>query len=260
MAAETTGEKSQQSTRALDRGLQLLSCLAEHPSGLSAPDLATLNNLSRATVYRLLATLESREFVTLDEGKRRYFLGRAIDPFASQATTLTLAAVATPELESLCSDVNESVGLHVRVGMQRVLIHKVEPPNQFLRYVIPVGTPRPVASGATGAVLTLNFDDQELAEAIKEANEAALLRKVRLRPATLREQHEGIRKTGFCSTEATTVPDLASVAGPVYVGERVLAAIAISGPATRFQQSERRKAGALLARAAEHISAALAPA
>jgi len=259
VAEETNTERAPQSTRALDRGLQLLSCLAENPQGLSAPDLATRNNLSRATVYRLLTTLEARRFVVLDEANRHYFLGRAIDPFASHETTLALAAIATPELEALCGDVHESVGLHIRVGMQRVLIHKVEPPNQFLRYVIPVGTPRPLATGATGAVLTFGLEDSEIAQAVELANDATLLRKVKVKVSSLARQHDHLHKQGYCSTEETTVPDLASIAGPVFVGERVLAAIAVSGPASRFQAAERKRAGERLAAAAERLSATMLP-
>ena len=70
-------------TRALDRGLQLLSTLAETPEGLSAPDLAEHNELNRATVYRLLSTLGARGYVVQDPESRRYSLGPGRDVVVS---------------------------------------------------------------------------------------------------------------------------------------------------------------------------------
>jgi len=52
--------------QSLVRGLDLLRLLAESDRGLRLPDIVVASGLKRATVYNLLKTLASREFVTKD--------------------------------------------------------------------------------------------------------------------------------------------------------------------------------------------------
>lgn len=258
---ETAESAAPVQTRALDRGLQLLSSLAENPAGLSAPDLAERNGLSRATVYRLLSTMVARGFVSTDARLRRYWLGPALERcLFGPESRLTLAALATPEMSRLCDEVKESVGLHVRNGFERIVIRKVEPDEQPLRYVIPVGTPRELATGASGAVLMAELSEEEIRSALAHLAASDAPKPPGLTLSTVRNRAADIRLHGFCEAIEETVSGLASVAAPVYSSDgRVVAALAVSGPLARFGDAARQRAAKHLVEGAQRISAALRP-
>ncbi|MGC4108832.1 MAG: IclR family transcriptional regulator [Nocardioides sp.] len=260
-AVQTT-PTAQPSTRALDRGLRLLTCLSENPGGLSAPELAERNDLSRATVYRLLSTLIARDFVTTDPTQRRYWLGPAIERcFFGRESHFTLAALAAPEMERLCNEIGESVGLHIRSGLERIVIRKVEPDHQPLRYVIPVGATRALVTGASGAVLMSEFDDAEIQAALDHEVAAGISTVTPLSMKRIHARIADLRRQGYCEAIAETVEGIASIAVPVHSAEgRVIAALAISGPAQRFDEKDRKRAAELAISRSATITASLRPA
>lgn len=243
-------------TRALDRGLALLTILAQAPSeGLSAPTLAQSADLSRATAYRLLQTLTQRGFVTLDEQTRRYHLGSAFDRWLMGADSqMALSTVAGPTMRRLSEFTGESVGLQVRSGWERMVINKVEPDDQPLRYVINVHTPRALGTGASGAVLLSRAPEDDVREAAAQAGAEDVL------TATdrLRSRIEFVRENGYAHAREDTVPGLASLVAPVHSGNgRVVAALTLSGPIARFGDKGRAEALPQLLASAEEISQAI---
>lgn len=243
-------------TRALDRGLALLTILAQAPQeGLSAPALAETADLSRATAYRLLQTLTARGFVTLDEQTRRYRLGNAFDRWLMGADSqMALSTVAGPTMRKLSEWTGESVGLQVRSGWDRMVINKVEPDDQPLRYVINVHAPRVLGTGASGAVLLSRSSDED----IRMAAEMAGAEDVLTATDRLRSRIEFVRENGYAHAREETVPGLASLVAPIHSGNgRVVAALTLSGPIARFGDKGRELALPQLLDSAQEISDAI---
>lgn len=243
-------------TRALDRGLALLTILAQAPSdGMSAPALAESADLSRATAYRLLQTLTQRDFVTLDEKTRRYRLGSAFDRWLMGSDSqMALSTVAGPIMRRLSEWTGESVGLQVRSGWDRLVINKVEPDDQPLRYVIDVHAPRALGTGASGAVLLSRAPDEDVHEAAEQAGTEDVM------TATdrLKSRIEFVRENGYAHAREETVPGLASLVAPIYSGNsRVVAALTLSGPIARFGDKGREAALPQLLASAAEISEAI---
>ncbi|GAB2487596.1 hypothetical protein GCM10027082_43380 [Comamonas humi] len=63
---------------ALERGLRLLQEFGRGSHQLSAPELVRRLNLPRATVFRMLSTLESMDFLERIDGGSEYRLGMAV--------------------------------------------------------------------------------------------------------------------------------------------------------------------------------------
>lgn len=249
------GSSRPAATRALDRGLALLTLLAENPQGMSAPMLAETAELSRATAYRLLQTLEQRSYVTLDENSRRYRLGPVFDRWLmGPDSQMALSSVAGPVMRALSERTGESIGLHVRSGWERIVINKVEPDAQPLRYVIDVTAPRKLATGASGAVLL----SQDSPENVRAAVEHSGLEDPEAAMKKLLARIEEIRARGFAHAHEETVQGLASMSAPVYASNgRVSAALALSGPTSRFTDERREIESEHLVSGAREITEAI---
>jgi DNA-binding IclR family transcriptional regulator len=239
--SKASGDAAPGSVRALDRGLTVLDLLASSTEGLSAPELAERAQLSRATVYRLLTTLVARGYVATAAGTSRYWVGPAVDRWVlGHESRLTLSNLARPEMEHLAERTRESVGIHIRDGHRRIAIRKVEPPDQALRYVVPVGSPRAVVGGATGAVLLLDHSRDDVADMLARCAADPRLDRSRLDADELWRRIEAARVDGFCQIVSETVEGIASVAAPVRISSgRIVAALVVSGPVPRFGIDER---------------------
>ena len=239
-------------TRALDRGLQLLSTLAEMPEGLSAPDLAERNELNRATVYRLLSTLGARGYVVQDPESRRYSLGPAVTSwFMGRDSRVALAALAKPAMQELADATGETVGLFVRNGMHRICISRIDS-KHALRHVRELGELRPLVLGSSGIVLLWQMPEDRLAAIIKFYDD--LLAEAQVKPEDVRAQIEESRSRGYAAS-SDAIPGLAAVAVPVIdLGGRITAAVTVTGPIPRFTAAERRSAVTHLREACREIA------
>lgn len=148
------------------------------------------------------------------------FIERDAGRFALGARTSapSLAAAARPALERLRDSTGESAQLYVARGGVRVCVVSLESPHG-LRTIVPVGAVLPMDVGSAAKVLAGDTGRRDWAESVEE------------------------RERG-----------VASVSAPVRRGDRVVAAVSVSGPIERTtRQPGRRYAAAVLA-AAEEIT------
>ena len=129
MKSSSNAESKKPRTEAVNsvvRGLNILSSLNQGSMGVV--DIAEKLDLNKATVYRLLRTLESSGFVMQDPLNRKYSLGSEIIKLASQpiVSNEKLILCSLQEMISLCKLVSETVVLEIIFGMQRMSLEVVE--------------------------------------------------------------------------------------------------------------------------------------
>jgi DNA-binding IclR family transcriptional regulator len=99
----------------LDRSLDVLEFLAQRGEA-GAGEVSQELALPRASVYRLLNTLEIRGYIARVPRSKRFRLGLAIRALASQADTSLVASLAAPALADLCAKTGETANLGVLSG------------------------------------------------------------------------------------------------------------------------------------------------
>lgn len=122
MSART---KSASHSLTLERGLRVLTVLADHPDGLSVSELAKALGTHRAGIYRLLGPLADERFVTRGEAGR-YSLGLGLVELASRVRP-RLQEVAVPELRRLADELRATTALTMRDGDEAVVAAVIEP-------------------------------------------------------------------------------------------------------------------------------------
>jgi DNA-binding IclR family transcriptional regulator len=150
------GETSQ----TLDRGLHVLQLLGsrENAGGMTITQLAAAICVGRPVVYRLVATLEAREFVTRrEDGRIR--LGLAITRLSSSVLPL-LRETAMATLRTLADTVGATAHLTVVEGGEALAIAVVEPSWTDFHVAYRVGSRHRLESGAAGrAILAARAGD-----------------------------------------------------------------------------------------------------
>lgn len=161
---------------------QMLSVLEEvaRSGPVSVSDLGVRCGLNRTVTHRLVATLHRRGYVRRNSGK--YALGPAINRLAG-APLVELGTIAAPLIKALAESVGETVVLHVRDGLEALVLHQVVPDRHIVRVQHLPGSKSTLALGASGRVI-LAFQPRALV--LRVAGEAGGLEALETRLQTIR--------------------------------------------------------------------------
>lgn len=184
-------------SRTLARGLQVMDAiLAGEPQGLRVVDICEATGLDRATVHRLLATLQSANYVAA-VSRFRYGPGdRWASPVVLHKRSQDLAQRLAPVLADISAACGDAAFAVVREGgLSHCIARQVGSyPVQVL--VIQVGTRQPLGVGAAGLALLAALPDREV-DSIVELNAANLPLYGNLRPERLRLLVAATRQRGW---------------------------------------------------------------
>lgn len=140
-----------ETAQTLDRGLAVLQLLSAAPGGMTISALAADLGVSRAAVYRLVATLQARDFVTRDENAR-VRLGLAVTRL-QLAVRPVLVDTAGPVLRALAEKIGATSHLTIAEGEQALALVVVEPTWTDLHVSYRVGSRHPLSRGAAGRAI-----------------------------------------------------------------------------------------------------------
>lgn len=143
---------------ALDKALDILELLAELDGGLTQSEIALAVGRSTSQIFRVLSTLERRGYLVRDRQSGIYLLStRMFDLAHRQEPLRGLIQAAVAPMRELAARVSQSCNLSILDGDVVRVIAQVESPADF-GYRVRVGAEFPVATTATGALLTGGLD------------------------------------------------------------------------------------------------------
>jgi DNA-binding IclR family transcriptional regulator len=203
--------------QAVERSVDVLHALRAGPRTLT--EVARETGLTKATTFRLLASLAHRSVVIKDPTSNRYQAGPGLLKVAEGAASewAWAADLLRPSLTELRDGTEETVALHVRIGLDRICIEEI-PSRQAIRYSAEVGLQVPLSVGSAGKVLLA-------AEPAKDRERIlARLRLARLTDRTITDA-EHLQKV----VEAVSLQGWAESAGERVIGAAAVS-VAIRGP------------------------------
>ncbi|MBP1157528.1 MULTISPECIES: IclR family transcriptional regulator [unclassified Paenibacillus] len=241
-------EEGKLTVRAVERALDILLCFTE-AEDLSLTEIAGRVGLHKSTVHRLLASLEGKGFIIRNPGSDRYRLGFRIWELSANLThSDDPALILLPELELLRDQVGETVSLYVRDGMERVRVQAVQS-NQAIRRVAPIGARLPLYVGASSKILVAFADPAEQQALLHDPTWPQVVS-----PAAYLEQLEEVKTLGYATSVEEREPGAAAVAAPIFGrGQRLAAALAVSGPSNRLTVEMMKEHAPLLMEAARRM-------
>ncbi|MEV8597542.1 helix-turn-helix domain-containing protein [Streptomyces sp. NPDC052012] len=221
----------------LDKAAVLLEIVEGGPATLG--DLVMYSGLARPTVHRIAVALERLGLFTRDL-HGRFVLGPRLDATALGVRHDRLAMAAGPVLAGLRAATGLDALLHRRRdGLQICVAASVAggPP--------PVGATRPASAGPVAGVLLAWEPPDELSEALSCARFTAA-------------QLAAVRRRGWAYGPDPLRPGSVTYAVPVRApDDRVAAALAVTGPASRMPAAPDRRLGGALFDAVASLADAL---
>ncbi|GIN91559.1 HTH-type transcriptional regulator KipR [Siminovitchia terrae] len=226
------------------KALTLLDLFSENDLELTLNELAERSGMPKPTVYRLLSSLEYMGFLTKSKNSIhdvRYQLGiKLLELGGLVADGLELRKSALPHMQLLQSEINETVHLVIRDGDEAVYIEKVES-NQAVRLYTRVGRRSPLYLGSGPQLLLAYLPNSELEEIINKMNFHQVAENTIMNKEDLYEKIETIRGQGYSLSYGEQDTETFGISYPIYDHtDHVVAALNVSGPASRFQGSNRK--------------------
>jgi DNA-binding IclR family transcriptional regulator len=229
----------------LDRCAAILG--AVETGARSFTDIVEATGLTRPTTHRLILGLEDHGFL-VHVGGFGYVLGPRLLALATTAMQeLPLRELAHPSLERLARSTGESAQLYVRDGDRRICVATAESESE-LRTIVDIGASLPLTQGSAGKVFLAWGSERD----------EALLRDAVERGDRLAQQVATVRRRGWAESVAERAPGVASVSAPVFGPQgALLAAVSVSGPASRLGQLRAKRYAPAVVEAAREIEKAL---
>jgi DNA-binding IclR family transcriptional regulator len=230
------------------RTADVLTFLAQAPPRpVGVTEIATGLGLSKAVVFRILASLQERGYVEFDAGTRRYLLGPKCLALGMAYLERTDTRRSVHDaLVTLSARSEETATMSLRTGWERMYVDQILPPDD-IKMVVPIGRLFPLHAGASSkaflAFLPEADQDRFFAE---HAQLPALTERTVVDAGTLRAELAQIRAAGFATSLGERQHGAASVAAPILDRAGAPAAvISVCGPIERFE-SRRQDAARLL--------------
>ena len=254
--------QQENSPRSLTRVLGLFGAITRTGDGMTLARLSAELDSPKSSMLMLLRPLVATGHLTHEGGI--YRLGPSIFRLAADIlSTRSFPKLIRPFMQQLVDRSQESVYLAVIDKSARCVsyVEGIDSPRA-IRYMAPVGAPRPLYCSAAGRLL-LAYADEDWRE--------SYLRTVQLKPMTertvtnraeLRKEIKKIRSSGLAISIGEAVPGAAGLAAPVFDTDgRAVAALLIGAPVDRFQRDlpALRKLMADVARQASGMFAGQTP-
>ena len=251
-------DEGRYSVRAVDRALDIIGCLAAHERALTVDEITAATGLPKSTVFRVLATLAHRGFVTRDVAQSAYRFGEMAMLVGARALgDVEVKRVARPFLEALMEASGETVHLSILNQNSALCIDKINS-TRSIRMSSYVGFRDPLHCSGVGKAL-LAFQP--------EAARAALIAGLSLDRRTARTiiDREAlgahlalIRERGFALDLGEIEEGLSCVAAPIHDhAGGVVASVSASGPSSRLDDNAVEALIGLVTGCAQNISRAL---
>jgi DNA-binding IclR family transcriptional regulator len=220
---------------ALEKGLDILETLCRSEQPLSQKDIAQRLGRSVGEIYRMVACLVNRNYVTLVDENTYGITTKLFELAHINPPTHRLLFEATPIMQRLAGELDQSCHLTVYGQGKQVVLFKVDTPSG-MGFAVRAGAELDVLISASGRVLLAFQDDETRKLRIEES----LQRRPEQADPQMERVLESIRTVGYESIPSVQVRGLYAVSFPVLDAQgRAIAALTVPY-AERIDQIQRK--------------------
>jgi DNA-binding IclR family transcriptional regulator len=243
-----------QMLKSLDLALRVLGSFSSGRRERGVTELAREFGVSKATIYRVLVTLERHRYVAQNPVTGRYRLGTRLGQIVQSAgPRLDLAAEAQPYMEQLRERTREVVHLDVLDGDEVVVIAKLDG-LQPVQVMSKVGDRGPAHCISTGKAI-LTYADPQAFDQVVAGGLTRYTERTHTTAGSLSRELARIREAGFAINWGEWRAEAHGIGAPVVDSSlRVVAALGICGPANRLTEDVVYAIAPAVADAANRLS------
>jgi IclR family KDG regulon transcriptional repressor len=224
----------------LHKTLDILEKIKTSEAGYKLADLARKVSLPKATVYRILCTLEGRGYLDRAADGSYRLAKKLFDLQRTVPLEQTLHRVAQPVMERLVASCKETVNLGIVDAGEVVVINTVESP-QAVRMSSKIGNRRYLHSTAIGKVLLAGMPDKEVQRLLRLKGMPKLTDETLTSKAAVMAEIVKVRQQGWAlDNQENEIEGRCIGVGITGPEGQAIAALSISGPVFRMDLARAR--------------------
>ena len=237
------------------RAMRVLEAFADHPGGVALTSLSAELGYGKASLSKIMATMEREGFIRRDEAGHFHLSWRLLALAFGHAQRVGISGVCTPILQALADETDELVQLAVIEGEHVLFVAKAEGPGQTLRLLPLVGVVAPTHATASGKVWLASLPDREVLRVTRRQGLARVTSRTITSRVRFLAELRRVRDAGYAITDGELAEEGRALAAPILHGDRVVGAIAVSGPSFRLPLSRLQRLAPRVQRAARELQA-----
>lgn len=161
--------------QSVERAIEILDCLADHPKGCGIAELSKNLGLSKSTIHRIITTLKHKEYVAQNKENDKYQLGIKILGLSSSIiNNMDLIDIAKPYINEFANKVDEVIHLCIPDESYSNIIYvdKISPENtsRTITMSSSIGKKAPIYCTASGKLLLSQYSDDKIKELLKDVD------------------------------------------------------------------------------------------
>ena len=240
---------------ALQRGMQLLGQFSRDERELTGAELSRRLDLPRASVFRLLQTLEQMGFVERVGDSASFKLGIAVLRLGFEyLASMELTEHGRPIIEDLCGSTGLSAHLVVRDGREVVFVAK-SAGRSLMFNSIQVGARLPAHATALGRVLLADLSLEDLRYLYAGVELTAFTPQTPTTLAALKKLIDADAQRGYGISQGGYEAGISTIAAPVFDDHhKVAAAVSVTVPAQKVEPAALDEYVAQVRQAAMRLS------
>ncbi len=215
--------------RSLDKSLQIIELLDQHPRGLSIAEISQLLGFPPSTIHHILSTLKGYDYVSQQPDTKKYSLGlRFLAISTTILNSMDVRNVAYTHLRRLHRNSGEAVHLSILRNGQVTYIDKIQA-NSGLSLATYVGFSTDPHAAAGGKVLLSDLSSDEVKAIYKTRPLKQYGKNTITNMGQLLQELASVREQGYGLDDEEYYEGVRCIAAPIKAGKRVVAAVSITG-------------------------------
>ena len=199
--------------RALDRGIALLCAFSDEVPTLTVAEAAAATGLTRGTARRLLHTLVTMGYVSLN-GRDYGLTPKVLRIGYGYLSSKSVGILARPYIQSLARSIHASVTVAALDDLDYVVLARADG-DVVMTTRVTIGTRRPAHVSSLGKVLLAALDPDELHSRLDGIELSRWTERSITDHALLREELERIRTQGWAISDQEIENGLISIGVPL---------------------------------------------
>jgi len=228
-----------QGAQSFSRSIGVLQLIADAGDALSRAELVRQCGLTRPTLYRIIASLESEGLIEATRDNRYRLGGRLVNLARTALDHNDVRKIASPVLAQLRDATGETVHLAIRAGNEFVYIDKIES-RQAVRMASTIGTRVPMHSTGVGKAYLSALPVSEANALIDRLALPAITRFTTTDREVLKKAVAKARKKGYVRDEQENETGIICFGAAICEDvDRPVASLSVSIPLFRVGEASR---------------------
>jgi DNA-binding IclR family transcriptional regulator len=223
----------------VDRVMKVLDCFTPDSPELRLTDLSQRLGISKASLLRIVSTLEAGSYLTRDPGTKRYRLGvRLFHLGMIVRHQMDLRSLAQPELRRLAALTGETAALFAPDPLGPICIDVVQS-SKAMHVYARLGSRMPWHAGTSPKVILAYLPEEERERILTRDEFERFTEHTVTDPARIRDILDDIRRRGYHVGVRDLDADALGIGAPIFNDAgQIAGAIAVAAPVVRLPDTE----------------------